>query len=128
MGQCSLSEKARLASGDDALDLLDEAIDKYRRALDINSDLHQALNNWGNALSEKARLASGDDAPGLLDDAINKYRRALDVNPDLHEALNNWGVALRNKANCIDDADETERLRTQAAKKIEEARRIREKG
>ena len=65
----------------------DEAIEYYRKALQINPNFSDALNNLGNALA----------ARGQSDEAIENYRKAIQINPNFSEALNNLGVALAAK-------------------------------
>lgn len=96
----------------------DEAIDRYRRALDLDAGYTPALNNLGTALRTAGRtgeaidvyeraLMRQPDAPGLhynlanammsqgrTSDAIDHFRQALALNPRLVEARTNLGLAL----------------------------------
>jgi tetratricopeptide (TPR) repeat protein len=63
---------------------LDEAIQHFDRALQLNPDDAKALNNLGKVLTTQ----------GKLDEAIQYFDRALQLNPDDAKALNNLGVAL----------------------------------
>jgi tetratricopeptide (TPR) repeat protein len=62
----------------------DQAIDHYRRAVDLRPDYAEAHYNLGRLLVEK----------GQLDDAIAHYERAAAINPADAEARNNLGVTL----------------------------------
>jgi tetratricopeptide (TPR) repeat protein len=62
----------------------EEAMARYRQAIELQPNFHAAHNNLGNLFRES----------GQLDEAIASYRRALDVKPDYLEALNNLGGAL----------------------------------
>jgi tetratricopeptide (TPR) repeat protein len=62
----------------------DEAIENYRKAIQINPDHREALNNLGNALA----------AQGRLDEAIENYYKAIQINPNSFDALNDLGNAL----------------------------------
>ena len=62
----------------------DEAIENYRKAIQINPDHREALNNLGNALA----------AQGRLDEAIENYYKAIQINPNYFDALNDLGNAL----------------------------------
>ncbi len=66
--------------------LLDQAIDCYRRSLQIRPDFAEALNSLGAALS-----AQGSDQD------IDYFRRALEINPANADALFNLGNALARK-------------------------------
>jgi len=62
---------------------LDEAIENYRKAIQINPNFAVALNNLGIALADKGRL----------EEAIENYRKAIQVNP-------NFAVALKQPGPC----------------------------
>jgi Flp pilus assembly protein TadD len=72
---------------------IDEAIDQYRQALEINSDDLEGHNNLGNALAGRDRL----------DEAIDHYRKALDINPGAAEPHYNLGLALAGRG-AVDEA------------------------
>jgi tetratricopeptide (TPR) repeat protein len=98
---------------------LDEAIEKYRRALDLKPDYAEAHNNLGNALGEAKRFEEAaaslrraaelrpDLAPihsnlglalarlGRFEEAAESHRRAVALLPDLAPAHNNLAMALR---------------------------------
>ena len=97
---------------------LDEAIDRYKRALAIDASYAPALNNLGTALRAAGRLdeavatygqalsSSGDAANvhynlgnalmarGDAAGAVAEFRAALAANPRFVEAMNNLGQAL----------------------------------
>jgi Flp pilus assembly protein TadD len=73
----------------------DEAIEHYRKALEIKPDYVDAHNNLGIA------LASG----GRIGEAIEHYQKALEISPDYALAQNNLGIALANRGQ-IDEAIE----------------------
>ena len=64
-----------------------EAVEAYRRALEIQPRNPRAAYNLGISLQ----------ALGCVDEAIEAYRRALDSQPDLHDAANNLGSALYDR-------------------------------
>jgi len=72
---------------------LDDAIQVYHRALEINPNYSEAYNNLGIALKEQENL----------DDAIQVYHRALEINPNYSEAYNNLGNVLKEQGK-LDDA------------------------
>jgi len=63
---------------------IDEAIDRYKKAIAIKPDYAPAYSNLGSAL-----LAKGDAAG-----AINAYQQALSIDPDFSDAHFNLGNAL----------------------------------
>ncbi|MFZ1935147.1 MAG: tetratricopeptide repeat protein [Thermoguttaceae bacterium] len=64
-----------------------EAIEHYRKALDVNPDYVEAHNNLGIALADRGRIG----------EAIKHYRKALEIDPDYAKAYSNLGVALANR-------------------------------
>ncbi|HEY9662142.1 MAG TPA: tetratricopeptide repeat protein, partial [Allocoleopsis sp.] len=62
----------------------EEAIDSYRKAIDLKPDYYQAWFSLGNALS----------ALGDKEHAIDSYNKAIEIKPDDHEAWYYRGVAL----------------------------------
>jgi tetratricopeptide (TPR) repeat protein len=65
----------------------DEAIDWYRKAIELNPADADAHNNLGILLQSQSRV----------DAAIDSYQRALESNPDMAEAHNNLGTALQEQ-------------------------------
>jgi len=63
---------------------LDEAIDQYQQALQINPNYAEAHNNLGNALNMQGRL----------NEAIDQYQQALQIDPDYTEAHYDFGTVL----------------------------------
>jgi len=100
---------------------VEEAIDHYRKALEIRPDYAESHNNLGNALLRQGRLdeaivhlrkahdgQSGDAVVcnnlgnallqnGQLDKAMPLFLEAIQIQPAYPEALNNMGVALLRK-------------------------------
>ena len=73
-------------------------MEHYHKAIQINPNFCEALNNLGVALAAKGRF----------DEAIENYRKALQINPNFAEALNNLGIALAAKGR-FDEAIENYR-------------------
>jgi len=61
-----------------------EAIEHYRRALQITPAYASAHHNWGLALAQQGQLA----------EAIEHFRQALKIRPDFADAFTNLGNAL----------------------------------
>ncbi len=101
-------ESSRFEDGDNeevAREKLRAAADKYAAALSLKPDLHEALNNWGNALSEASKHLPPAEAVASLQRAGEKYEQALAIKPDKHEALNNWGNALTEASKRLPPAE-----------------------
>jgi len=102
---------------------LRDAIASYRRALEIDPDSSEALNELGTLLQDQGNLDEAEECfrralsvnenlaqahsnlgrvlkvRGRLDEAIACYQRALVLNPQLAEAFNNLGNALWQQRN-----------------------------
>jgi protein O-mannosyl-transferase len=63
---------------------IDEGMEYCLKAVQMNPNFSESLNNLGVAFADK----------GQLDAAIENYRKAIQINPDFSESLNNLGVAL----------------------------------
>jgi len=72
---------------------LEEAMEHYHMAIQINPNRSDTFYNLGAALAGQGRL----------DEAIENYRKAIQLNPDYSYALNNLGNALATKGQ-LDEA------------------------
>ena len=63
---------------------MEEAMEHYHKAIQINPNFSEALDNLGNALA----------AQGRFDEAIENYRQAIQINPNYATAPYNLGAAL----------------------------------
>jgi tetratricopeptide (TPR) repeat protein len=105
----ALEEEAERVSEDKAAALLDQAVQAYRRALEVytRADLPRywaaTQNNLGIALMHEGDHASGDKAAALLDQAVQAYRSVLevctkaDLPKDWAGTQNNLGIALMHE-------------------------------
>jgi len=66
---------------------IEEAMEHYQKAIQINPNDCEVLNNLGNALADKGRF----------DEAIENFRQAIRINPNFYFALTGLGVALADK-------------------------------
>ena len=85
-----------------------QAVRHYARAFELQPDMHEIANNWGNALNAEAQLLVGTDltqARALWKMAGETYAKALALKPNEEEAAYNWGVALLSEAKAIADTD-----------------------
>ena len=115
--------QAKIKTGDEADRLFVLAGEKYKAALEIKPDTHDAFNNWGTALSDQAKIKTGEAADRLFILAEEKYQAALKIKPDMYESLNNWGFSLSERARTKtgNDADQ---LFTLAEEKYQVALKI----
>jgi tetratricopeptide (TPR) repeat protein len=65
----------------------DEAIAKYRKAIELYPKSAVPYNNWGNALSDQ----------GKYDEAITKYQKVTELDPKSAVPYNNWGNVLSDQ-------------------------------
>ena len=112
-----LFEAASVVPADSTQLLLDAAA-LYERAAKAKPDMHEALNNWGNALTQLARRSEGDAARALLQQASDKYAAALKIKPDKHTALHNWANALNELAQ-LSEGDTARALWQEAIEKYD---------
>ena len=75
------------------LNRMDEAMDRYRRALKIDPDYRTAQYSPGRVLAHTGRM----------DEAMDCYRQALDIDPDYLEAHDSLGMALAERGQ-LDEA------------------------
>jgi len=75
---------------------LREAMAHYQKALKINPDNVEALNNLGNDLRQTGRV----------DDAIIHYQKALQIRPGFAAAHYNLGIALGQKGRLVEAIDQ----------------------
>ena len=115
-----LGELVQTKEGKEADDLFGQAFEKYRKAVEIKSDKHEAFNNWGNALGNLAKTKEGKEAEDLFGQAFEKFRKAIEIKPDMHEAFSNWGTYLGELAKTK-EGKEAEDLFGQAFEKFRKA-------
>ena len=116
----ALGNLAKTKEGKEAEDLYKEAFDKYKQAIKIKPDNHEAYNNWGTYLGNLAKTKEGKEAEDLYKEAFDKYKQAIKIKPDNHEALYNWGTALGNLAKTKEGKEE-EDLYKEAFDKFQQA-------
>ena len=100
-----LAEKSQ---GDETLNWLKQASNKYKQALSIDPDFYGAMNNLGLVLVDQAEALASNDlsvARGLWQAACEQYQKALNIKLDFHEAANNWGTALAKEAQELVKSD-----------------------
>ena len=117
-----LFEAANVDSADSNQLLLDAAA-LYERAAKTKPDMHEALNNWGNALTQLARRSEGDAARALWQQALEKYDAALKIKPDKHISLHNSANALNELAQ-VSESDTARALWQKAFEKYDATLRL----
>lgn len=127
-GYRNATDAAKYAEGDlpAARRLWAAAAERYTQALAIKPDMHEAANNWGNALAAEAESTAPSDLPRALelwDAAIERYIQALQIKPDKQNTASNWGNALAAEARAIAPTDlaEARRLWATAAQRYAQA-------
>ncbi|MCX5737767.1 MAG: tetratricopeptide repeat protein, partial [Proteobacteria bacterium] len=98
----------------DASGQLDKAIIHYKKALDIQPDYAEALNDLGTALAER----------GQYDAAIRHFQKALAIEPQFIKARKNLNLVLVLQKQAQKTlAEQRERIRTARAHDRREWRR-----
>ncbi|HPF78995.1 MAG TPA: tetratricopeptide repeat protein, partial [Alphaproteobacteria bacterium] len=107
----------------------EDALEKWKKALELKPDYPDALSNMGHALWELGRFEEAQAAcqkaievspqyaagyvnlgnalmsQGKLDEAIEVWKKAIDINPRQHHAFINIGNALRDQGK-INESEE----------------------
>jgi hypothetical protein len=92
-----LTRFARILPNAEAFPLLDEAIARLRRAVELQADAPQAFEAWGSALRERAARTSGDAAHSIFVEAGKQYLAALQIQPRSAGALSGASVVREPK-------------------------------
>ena len=74
---------------------IEEAMEHYRKAIQIDPNNYEALNNQGVALA----------AQGRFDEAIECFRMAIQIKPKDYDALGNLGIALATRGQSEEAID-----------------------
>lgn len=93
-----LGDLAMTKQGKESDELYNLAFEKFNKAFEIKSDIHEALNNWGNNLARFAKTKERQEADKLYKLAFEKFNRVIEIKPDEHGALYNWGTYLSSFA------------------------------
>ncbi|MCC7246593.1 MAG: SIR2 family protein [Saprospiraceae bacterium] len=114
---CDLGDLANTQEGKAAEELYLQAIEKYKKAVEIKPDYYKAHNNWGTSLGNLAMAKEGKEAYELHLQAFEKFKKAIDLNPNYHQAYYNWGTYLGEMAQ-IKEGKEAEVLYLQSFEKL----------
>ncbi|KAM0864103.1 hypothetical protein ACQ4PT_044142 [Festuca glaucescens] len=78
----------------EAEDLWKQAILNYEKAVQLNWNSPQALNNWGLGLQELSAIVPAREKQTIIKTAISKFRVAIQLQFDFHRAIYNLGTVL----------------------------------
>ncbi|XP_066373427.1 protein HLB1-like [Miscanthus floridulus] len=78
----------------EAEELWKQAILNYEKAVQLNWNSPQALNNWGLGLQELSAIVPARDKQTIIKTAIRKFRAAIQLQFDFHRAIYNLGTVL----------------------------------
>jgi tetratricopeptide (TPR) repeat protein len=78
----------------EAEELWKQAILNYEKAVQLNWNSPQALNNWGLGLQELSAIVPARDKQTIIKTAISKFRSAIQLQFDFHRAIYNLGTVL----------------------------------
>ncbi|KAK3153062.1 hypothetical protein QOZ80_2BG0167160 [Eleusine coracana subsp. coracana] len=78
----------------EAEELWKQAILNYEKAVQLNWNSPQALNNWGLGLQELSAIVPARDKQTIIKTAISKFRAAIQLQFDFHRAIYNLGTVL----------------------------------
>ncbi|KAK9103946.1 hypothetical protein Sjap_021200 [Stephania japonica] len=70
------------------------ATKNYEKAVQLNWNSPQALNNWGLALQELSAIVPVREKQNIVKTAISKFRSAIQLQFDFHRAIYNLGTVL----------------------------------
>ncbi|KAL8150312.1 hypothetical protein V2J09_020120 [Rumex salicifolius] len=73
---------------------LNDATQHYEKAVQLNWNSPQALNNWGLALQELSSIVPAKKKVYIISTTISKFRAAIRLQFDFHRAIYNLGTVL----------------------------------
>ncbi|GAB2274216.1 Protein hlb1 [Dionaea muscipula] len=91
----AISDRARMRGRTkEAEELWQQATEHYEKAVQLNWNSPQALNNWGLALQELSAIVPAKEKQKIVRTAISKFRAAIQLQFDFHRAIYNLGTVL----------------------------------
>ncbi|GAB2209921.1 hypothetical protein Droror1_Dr00027149 [Drosera rotundifolia] len=91
----AISDRARIRGRTkEAEELWKQATEHYGKAVQLNWNSPQALNNWGLALQELSAIVPAKEKQKIVRTAISKFRSAIQLQFDFHRAIYNLGTVL----------------------------------
>jgi tetratricopeptide (TPR) repeat protein len=91
----AISDRAKMRGRTkEAEEFWKQATKNYEKAVQLNWNSPQALNNWGLALQELSGIVPAREKLGIVKTAISKFRAAIQLQFDFHRAIYNLGTVL----------------------------------
>ncbi|RZB87728.1 protein HLB1-like [Glycine soja] len=91
----AISDRAKMRGRTkEAEELWKQATSNYEKAVQLNWNSPQALNNWGLALQELSTIVPAREKQKIVRTAISKFRAAIQLQFDFHRAIYNLGTVL----------------------------------
>ncbi|XP_077248471.1 tetratricopeptide repeat (TPR)-like superfamily protein [Tasmannia lanceolata] len=91
----AISDRAKMRGRTkEAEELWKQATHNYAKAVQLNWNSPQALNNWGLALQELSAIVPVREKQTIVRTAISKFRAAIQLQFDFHRAIYNLGTVL----------------------------------
>ncbi|CAK9169319.1 unnamed protein product [Ilex paraguariensis] len=91
----AISDRAKMRGRTkEAEELWKQATKNYEKAVQLNWNSPQALNNWGLALQELSAIVAAREKQTIVKTAISKFRAAIQLQFDFHRAIYNLGTVL----------------------------------
>ncbi|KAI3891512.1 hypothetical protein MKW92_014403 [Papaver armeniacum] len=91
----AISDRAKMRGRTkEAEELWKQATRNYEKAVHLNWNSPQALNNWGLALQELSAIVPVREKQTIVRTAISKFRAAIRLQFDFHRAIYNLGTVL----------------------------------
>ncbi|XP_044477069.1 protein HLB1-like [Mangifera indica] len=91
----AISDRAKMRGRTkEAEELWKQATKNYEKAVQLNWNSPQALNNWGLALQELSGIVPAREKQTIVRTAISKFRAAIQLQFDFHRAIYNLGTVL----------------------------------
>lgn len=91
----AISDRAKMRGRTkEAEELWKQATRNYEKAVQLNWNSPQALNNWGLALQELSAIVPVREKQTIVRTAISKFRAAIQLQFDFHRAIYNLGTVL----------------------------------
>ncbi|KAF9685984.1 hypothetical protein SADUNF_Sadunf03G0111400 [Salix dunnii] len=90
----TFSSRSSLYRSENYNNMLLQATENYEKAVQLNWNSPQALNNWGLALQELSAIVPAREKQTIVRTAISKFRAAIQLQFDFHRAIYNLGTVL----------------------------------
>ncbi|WCJ26633.1 Tetratricopeptide repeat (TPR)-like superfamily protein [Euphorbia peplus] len=91
----AISDRAKMRGRTkEAEEFWKQATSNYEKAVQLNWNSPQALNNWGLALQELSAIVPAREKQTIVRTAISKFRSAISLQFDFHRAIYNLGTVL----------------------------------